>query len=110
MPLPFIIDPYFINPGLATGVSGILAASICLLALRKHRLAAARDHADLRSMVRGQEAEWSSRIEQLGHGMAALERRARSVGMPADGAAPTLGLGRREMRLIAEVSRTLALK
>jgi len=79
--------PVFIDPGLLTGVCGILVGLICLLALRKHRIAAGRAHADL-----------SVRMEQL-------EMRA-SILAPA----PQLGTGRREMRLIAEVSRTLTLK
>jgi hypothetical protein len=74
--------PFIIDPGLATGVCGILVGMICLLALRRHRLAAATAH-----------AECSARIEKL------------ELRPPA---APVTG--RREMRLIAEVSRILALK
>lgn len=88
MTLPFIIDPAF-----TTGVCGILVGLICLLALRRHRVAAAAAHAELRSMVCEQEAEWSGRIEQL------------ELRGPV-----ALGVGRREMRLIAEVSRMLTLK
>jgi hypothetical protein len=74
--------PVLIDPGFLTGVCGILVSVICLLALRKHH------------------AEWSRRIERL-------ELRAPNPG----GAAPVaLAIGRREMRLIAEVSRTLAPK
>jgi hypothetical protein len=81
--LPFIIDP-----GFATGVCGILVGLICLLALRSHRMAAATAHAELRSLVREQQADWSGRIEQL------------ELRGPV-----ALGAGRREMRLIAEVAR-----
>ena len=92
--------PFFIDPGLVTGVCGILVGVICLLALRRHRIAAAGANAEVRSMVREREAEWSIRIEQL-------EMRAPNAG----GAAPVApGIGRREMRLIAEVSRMLRLK
>jgi hypothetical protein len=88
MTLPFIIDP-----GFATGVCGILVGLICLLALRSHRIATATAHAELRSMVREQGTEWSGRIEQL------------ELRGPV-----ALGTGRREMRLVAEVSRLLSLK
>jgi hypothetical protein len=81
--------PLFIDPGFLTGVCGILMGLISLLALRKHCVAAAKSH-----------AEWSGRIEQL-------ELRAPN---PGGAALVALGIGRREMRLIAEVSRTLALK
>jgi hypothetical protein len=124
--------PFSIDPGLVTGVCGILAGLICLVALRGHRIAAAKVHAELRSMVREQEAEWSGRIEQLDHRMAAFELRVQSVddaakgglthsvrtralqllqsGMSVESVASTLGIGRREMRLIARVSRTLTLR
>jgi hypothetical protein len=85
--------PVFIDPGLLTGVCGILVGLIGLLALRSHRLATAKAHAEVRSLVGRQEAEWSGRIEQL------------ELRTPT-----TLGNGRREMRLIAAVSRTLTPK
>jgi hypothetical protein len=122
----------FIDFVLIAGACGILTGSICLLALRRHRIAIDRSHAELRSMLREQEVEWSARIEQLNRGMAILELRAQNYdevakggglthsvrlramqllrsGMSPESAASTLGIGRREMRLIAGVSRTLSL-
>ncbi len=115
--------PVFIDPGLLTGVCGLLAGVICLLALRRHRIATAGAHAEVRSMVREQEAEWSERMEQLEmraqntddaakvtHSARAGALQLLRSGMSAESAVSTLGIGRREMRLIAEVSRTRALK
>ena len=95
--------PVFIDPGFLTGVCGILVGLIGLLALRSHRLATAKAHAEIRSLFGKQEAEWSVRMEQL-------EMRTPVQARTLQSAASTIGIGRREMRLIAEVSRTLALK
>jgi hypothetical protein len=118
--LPFIVDP-----GLITGVCGILVGLICLLALRKYRISAARTHDELRAVVRAQDAEWSGRMEQiemrlqniddaakggLGHSARARALQLLQSGMSAESAPSTLGIGRREMRLIAGVSRMLTLK
>jgi hypothetical protein len=81
-----VTTPFF-DPGFLTGVCGILVGLICLLALGRHRVAAAKAH-----------AEWSVRLEQL------------EMRVPVRAQAPQAGVGRREMRLIAEVSRTLTLK
>lgn len=120
----------FIDPGLIAGVSGILAGLLCLFALRKRGAAFERAHAELLAMLGAHNAECSERIEQIGCGMAVLELNAQNIdgagkagltrsvrsqamqllrsGMPPDSAASTLGIGRREMRLIARVSRTLS--
>jgi|SRR5579863_2494545 len=102
--------PVFIDPGLLTGVCGILIGLIGLLALRKHRIAAGRAHAELRSMLREQEAEWSGRMEQFERHTKDRALQLLQSGMSAESAASTLGIGRREMRLIAGVSRMLMLK
>jgi len=122
----------FVDPGVPGGASGILGSVICWLALRQRRIAVERTHAELWAMLGAHKAECSEKIEQLGRGIAVLELSAqnrdeagnagltRSVrsqamqllrsGMPPDSAASTLGIGRREMRLIAGVSRALSLR
>lgn len=78
--------PMFIDPGFVAGLCGLLLGVIALLALRKHRAGAHEAH-----------AEWSRRLERL-------ELATQTVPVPR------LGTGRREMRLIAEVSRLLTVK
>lgn len=122
----------FIDPGIIAGASGIAGSAICLLALRKDRIAAERTHAELRALLSAHQAECAERTEQLGRGIAFLELSAQNrdeagrpaltrslrsqaiqllrSGMPPDSAASTLGISRREMRLIAHVSRALSLR
>jgi hypothetical protein len=90
--LPVFIDPAFIEPGFVTGVCGLLVGVICLLALQKHRIGAHRAH-----------AEWSRRLERL-------ELATQTVDSAPSVNARALAIGRREMRLIAEVSRLLTPK
>jgi hypothetical protein len=107
------------DPGLVAGASGIAGSVICLLALRKGRIAVERTHAEFRALL----AECIEKTEQLSaqnrdeSGRTALTRSIRSQaiqllrsGMPPDTAASTLGIGKREMRLIACVSRELSLR
>lgn len=126
----------FHDPGLIAGVFGILGGLICLLALRNHRVAVEKTQAELRlelqSMLREQQVACSGQIAQLGRNVAVLELSAQNIdeaakggltrsvrsqamqllrsGMSPESAASTLGIGRREMRLIARVSRTLSLR
>jgi hypothetical protein len=120
------------DPGLIAGASGILGSVICWLALRQRRIAVERTHAELGAMLGSHKADCAEKIEHLGRsivvleltvqnrdeaGKAGLTRSVRSQamqllrsGMPQDIAASTLGIGRREMRLIAGVSRALSLR
>jgi hypothetical protein len=118
------------DPGFIAGASAMLGSVFCLLALRKRGAAFERTQAELRAMLRAHKAECSERIEQLGCGVAILELTAQNIdeagkagltrsvrsqamqllrcGTSPDSAASTLGIGRREMRLLARVSRILS--
>jgi hypothetical protein len=131
------------EPGLIAGACGVLAASCCGLALRKHSLRALAAQAGLRSevdalrseveaMLNARQAESSVQIARLTESVTELESSARSVdvatkggmtrsarsqamqllrsGMSPDNAASALGIGKREMHLLADVSRILLLK
>jgi hypothetical protein len=127
----------FLDPGIIAGACGLLGASIWgRRALRKHCAAAAQSHAELRSelqsMLCEQKADWTEQIAQLGRTVAVMELSAQNIdeagkggltrsvraqamqllrsGMSPERAASTMGIGKREMRLIAAVSRTLCLK
>jgi hypothetical protein len=124
------------DPGLIAGACGILAALICGLALRRQRI---RNHAEaaalrseLESMVRAQHTECADQLARLGESVSALENSAQSMdaaakggitrsarsqamqllrsGMSPENAASTVGMGRREMQLLAGVSRILLMK
>jgi hypothetical protein len=125
-----------IDPGFLAGAFGTLSALICLLALKKDRVTAKRIHAELRAelqaIVLEHKAGCSEQIAQLSRSVTVLELSAQNVdqagkggltrslrsqatqllrtGMSPESAASTLGIGRREMRLIARVSRTLSIK
>jgi hypothetical protein len=121
-----------LDPGTVAGACGILAGSICLLALRRHRIIAEKTQSEFRSLLHEQKAECFQQIAQLDRNMAVLELSAQNIddacnggftralrsqamqllrsGMSPEIAASTLGIGRREMRLIARVSHTLSLK
>jgi hypothetical protein len=127
----------FLDPDLMAGAFlGALGGLTCFVALQRHRAAVGKDQvelrSDLQSSLREQEAEWSSQILELRRNVAALElgsqntddaargeltRSVRSQamqllrsGISPERAAVTLGIGRREMRLIATVSRTLSIE
>jgi hypothetical protein len=123
--------------GLA-GLAVILGCVFCLILLRNRRLAAERSHEHLREELRAglrgmreQHEAGLAEIAQLGRNVALLESsgqeidnltrgfarplRAQAIellrsGMPAEKIARKLGIARREMRLIAQVSRTLLLE
>jgi hypothetical protein len=80
----------FFEPGLIVGILGILGVLTSLIALRKHRFA-------VRSMMGEHKVECSGQIEHL-----RLELQLLRSGMPPE------KMGRREMQLIARISRTLA--
>jgi hypothetical protein len=126
-------------PGLVAGLLGILGCIVCLVLLRKRRLAAERSHGELRGELRGelqaslseQKSACLAAIEQVRRHVAFLESSAQDIdivtggltrplraqamellrsGMPAEKISQKLGIARREMRLIAQVSRTLLLE
>jgi hypothetical protein len=80
----------FFEPGVVVGVFGILGVPISLLALRKHRFA-------VQSMLGRHKVECSGQIEQL-----RLELQLLRPGMQPE------KTGRREIQLIARISRALA--
>jgi hypothetical protein len=119
------------DPVLIPAVTGTLAGVASLLMLRKERVSAARKQGELQSMLEQQRDEFSQQIAQLNHSIGILELSARSVeeagrgltrsrrsqaiqliraGMAPESAASSLGIARREMRLIATVSRMLSLQ
>ncbi|HWF09023.1 MAG TPA: hypothetical protein VG297_11200 [Bryobacteraceae bacterium] len=123
--------------GLA-GLTVILSCIFCLIRLRNRRLAAERGHAllreELRADLRGmreQQDACQAEVAQLGRNVALLESSGQEIGnltrgfarplraqaiellrsgMPAEKIAQKLGIAMREMRLIAQVSRTLLLE
>lgn len=125
------LDPGFIG-GAAGGALGVIAGLACFILSRRHRSALERAGSALRSELNDYKAECSAQIEQLGRNVSTLELSAQNVdeagkggltrsvrsqamhllrsGMPPDSAASVVGLGKREMRLIASVSGILALK
>jgi hypothetical protein len=123
-----------IDPALIAGVSGTAAGAACLLMLRSHRSHAERQReelqTELQSQLRQQREEFSDQVARLGRSVEVLELSAKSVeeagrglsrsrrsqamqllrsGMSPESAAASLGMGRREMHLIAKVSRILTL-
>ncbi|HEX4278599.1 MAG TPA: hypothetical protein VHZ74_24755 [Bryobacteraceae bacterium] len=121
-----------LTASVAAGIGGIFGWIVCLVLLRRRRLAAEKSRAELRGelqeMLRAQQAECSEQIAQIGRSVALLESssqtidasragftravRAQAMQMLRSGMAPAsisaaLGIGKREIRLIAEVARTL---
>ena len=124
----------FFDPALIAGVCGTLAGAVCLLMLRRHRALAERQReqlqSELQSELRQQREELSQQVAHLGRSVEVLELSAKSVeeagrgltrsrrsqamqllrsGMSPESAATSLGMGRREMHLIAKVSRILTI-
>jgi hypothetical protein len=122
------------DPALIAGVCGTVAGAACLLMLRRHHTRAewqrAELQAELQSQLWQQREEFSEQMAQLGRSVEVLELSAKSVdeagrglsrsrrsqamqllrsGMSPESAATSLGMGRREMHLIARVSRILTL-
>lgn len=130
----------YVDPGLIVGGLGCLGGAICLIALRRHRMAIESARSELRSelntMVHSAldeyKVECAEQIAQLGRNVATLERAAQNIdeagkggltrsvrsqamhllrsGMQPESAASVLGVGKREMRLIASVAGILSLK
>ncbi|MDP9054976.1 MAG: hypothetical protein M3N93_11865 [Acidobacteriota bacterium] len=124
------------DPGLITGAFGILCAVFCAFALRKQGLGVRTGQAALRSelesMMTAKQAECDARMASLGESLAVLERSARNAdtaaiggltrsarsqamqtlrsGVSPEQAACSLGIGRREMQLLAAVSRVFLMK
>lgn len=110
---------------------GFLLAGLCLLLVRRRRIASDKRHAELLSMIEWQRAETAQQIAQLTRSVEILERTQRSAeeasgeltrsrrsqamqllrsGMSPETAASSVGLATREMRLMAKVSRILTLQ
>jgi hypothetical protein len=123
-----------IDPALIAGVCGTVAGAVCLLMLRSNRARAEWQREELRAELHSellrQREEFSERVAQIGHSVEVLELSAKSVeeagrglsrsrrsqamqllrsGMSPASAATSMGMGRREMHLIARVSRMLTL-
>ena len=117
------------------GAGGILAALACGLALRSHRVrmqaAQAALRSELESMLHANHTECAGQIAQFGESVSELAKSAQSLdaarggitrsarsqamqllrsGMSPDNAAAAVGIGRREMHLLASVSRILTMK
>lgn len=125
-----------LEPGLISGACGILAALVCGLAIRRHRLQTQRDHAALRaeleSALKAQDSACADQIARLGESISVLENSAQSPdtaakggltrsarsqamqllrsGMSLEHAGTASGIGKREMHLLAGVSRILLMK
>ncbi len=125
-------DAFFAALGcLGPAVAGATAI-VGFIALRTQRVVGARKHSELLSMLDGQRKESAQQIAEIARGVEDLERSQRSIeeaggsgiprsrrsqalqllrsGMSPESAASSLGLGTREMRLIANVSRVLTLQ
>lgn len=130
----------YADPGLIAGATGSIPGLICLLVLRRHRIKIDNTRSELRSEMNSivhsalneYKVECAEQIAQLGRNVETLERNAQNVdeagkggltrsvrsqamhllrsGMPPESAASVLGIGKREMRLIARVSGILSLK
>lgn len=123
-----------IAPALIAGICGTVAGAACLLMLRRQRARAEWQReelqADLQSRLRQQREEFSEQVARIGRSVEVLELGAKSVeearrglsrsrrsqamqllrsGMSPESAATSLGMARREMHLIAKVSRILTL-
>ncbi len=123
-----------IDPALIAGVCGTIAGAACLLILRRHRARAEWQReelqAELKSQLLQQRDDFSEQVACLGRSVEVLELSAKSVeeasrglsrsrrsqamqllrsGMSPESAATSLGMARREMHLIAKVSRILTL-
>ena len=123
-----------IDPALIAGICGTVAGAACLLMLRRQRVRAEWQReelqAELQSQLRQQREEFTEQVARLGHSVEVLELSAKSVeeagrglsrsrrsqamqllrsGMSPESAATSMGMGRREMQLIARVSRILTL-
>jgi hypothetical protein len=126
------------DPGLIAGVAGCLAALFSLLAVRRCHLRASRDSSRLshefesaQALLAGRQALFSEEIAELRHALSTLEigmqntdeilrdgrmnrtSRAQAMrllrsGVSPDTAAATLGVARREIKLLATVSQLLA--
>ena len=125
------LDPGFIGVAAASAL-GIIAGAICLMLMRRQRIAIEETRSELGSKLSDYMKTCSEQIERLGRNIATLELAAQNVddagkggltrsarsqamhllrsGMPPDSAASVVGLGKREMRLIASVSGILSLK
>ncbi len=126
------------DPGLIAGVAGCLAALFSLLAVRRCHLRASRDSSRLshefesaQALLAGRQTLFSEEIAGLRHALSTLEigmqntdeilrdgrmnrtSRAQAMrllrsGVSPDTAAATLGVARREIKLLATVSQLLA--
>ena len=128
-----------IYSGFALGILATLTGIICLVVLRRQRLAIDQKHCQLESIIRQQHDERArgtglieQSVAQLSRNVADLELNARNVGeagwggltrtrrsqamqllrsgMSPESAASSLGMATREMRLISWVSRILSLQ
>jgi hypothetical protein len=123
-----------IDTALIAGVCGTVAGAACLLMLRRQRVRAGWQReelqAELKSQLLQQREEFSVQVARLGRSVEGLELSAKSVeeagrglsrsrrsqamqllrsGISPESAATSLGMARREMHLIARVSRILTL-
>ena len=118
------------DAGLIAGVTGILAAIVCLILFRRHRASAERQNREMTSLLRQHETECAGKIDQLGRSVAVLESSAWNIehlgqaaltrsrrseamqllrsGISPDTAASKLGIARREMHLIARIADILS--
>ena len=126
----------FPDGGIIAGFVGLLVGIICLVALYRHRARLEKTHGELQRMLLQHQAECSEQIARLGRNVTVLELSAQNVeengrglahhgltrsirsqamqllrsGQSPESAASALGVAKREMRLIARVSRLLSLQ
>jgi hypothetical protein len=118
------------DPGLMAGITGILMAAACLVLWRKYQRTTESRHQELAASLEQHRAECVEKMDQLGRNLAVLETSAQNIenlgeaaltrsrrshamqllrsGMSPETAAASLGIARREMRLIARVSSILS--
>lgn|GEM_PF-3405288 len=113
---------------LIPGALGTLAGIVCMLRLQRYRVSAERKRDELEAMLRQHQAECLRQFGQLSRSVGVLELSARDTeaagrglnrsrrsqalqllraGMSPESAASSLGIAKREMRLIVRISQLL---
>jgi hypothetical protein len=114
----------------AGALIGLAAGVVCLLSMRRHKVQLEQTSEELHILLRQHQTEYLDEIGQVGRAVTFLEQSAQNTeevirgrlttslrsqamqllraGTAAENAAVRLGIARRDMRLIARVSRILS--
>jgi hypothetical protein len=116
--------------GMASGAIGILIGTICFFSLRRHRVGLEHTREEFHILLRQHQTEFQDGIGTVSRAVESLQQSAEGTeaalrgrltpslrghaiqllrsGMSADSAAASAGIPRRDMQLIARVSRILS--